>query len=150
MFCGSSRNSFQYCFFRLSISSRYVLRTTLAISLAYVVSSPLRRSVVIRFRFAVKSVRRVESSSDHYRFAYGESFALATYSSRTSFITSTSSPAIRSSTAVSVMVFIYLPSPSLRLMISRIFSQSAFLYSLFLFLGLSSGPRPVKLRAISL
>ena len=127
MFCRSSRNSFQCYFFYLSILSRQVLRTVLAISLTYVVSSPLRQRVVIRFRFTVKSVRRINSSFDYYRFTYSNSFALRTYSSRTLFISFTSIPAIWSSVALSIIVFICLSSPSQLLITSRIFSQLAFL-----------------------
>jgi hypothetical protein len=67
---------------------------------------------VIRFRFTVKSVRRIDSSFDYYRFAYSDSFALGTCSSRTLFILFMSIPATQSSIALSVIVFICLPSPS--------------------------------------
>ena len=81
--------------------------------LAGVVSTPLRRSVVIVFRFSVKSACRIESFFDHNRFAYGDSFALETDSFRTAFIQLKSTPATWSSIAVSAIFFIYLPSPDL-------------------------------------
>jgi hypothetical protein len=61
--------------------------------LAGVVSSPLRWSVVIVFRFLVKSACRIESFLDHNRFAYGDSFGLETDSFRPAFIQLKSTPA---------------------------------------------------------